>query len=214
MRMQQEMPGQPVPKRPLTMRAGLKTPVMDSLALLRLPIVGIWTLLIFAAIAGIVGDAGFTLLTTGKVNLAGTAIVFAWLLARLALILTILLLFLAITICSLLAYRRKQQMLQQATRDQQRRHEKSLGDIVTGVTDMSKGILDVAAGFRQSLDELKTQSTTNSVASSPQSGNQGTSSSNFVWNVPYPQNPLFTGREDVLKQLYDNLFAHKTTALT
>jgi len=34
-----------------------------------------------------------------------------------------------------------------------------------------------------------------------------------IWNVPYQRNLLFTGREDVLKKLYDALRAGKTAAL-
>jgi tetratricopeptide (TPR) repeat protein len=34
-----------------------------------------------------------------------------------------------------------------------------------------------------------------------------------IWNVPYQRNRLFTGREDVLKRLYDALRAGKTAAL-
>ena len=34
-----------------------------------------------------------------------------------------------------------------------------------------------------------------------------------IWNIPYQRNPLFTGREDVLKRLYDALRAGKTAAL-
>ncbi|GHO98729.1 tetratricopeptide repeat protein [Reticulibacter mediterranei] len=34
-----------------------------------------------------------------------------------------------------------------------------------------------------------------------------------VWNVPYHQSPFFTGRESLLKQIYDNLTSGKTTAL-
>src|SRR5712691_1176436 len=35
-----------------------------------------------------------------------------------------------------------------------------------------------------------------------------------VWTVPYRQNPFFTGRESVLKQLHDNLTTTKAAALT
>jgi len=35
-----------------------------------------------------------------------------------------------------------------------------------------------------------------------------------IWNVPYPRNPYFTGREDILKRLYDALKADKTVAIT
>src|SRR6266487_3449040 len=35
-----------------------------------------------------------------------------------------------------------------------------------------------------------------------------------IWNVPYPQNPLFTGREEVLTQLAITLHAGQATALS
>ena len=34
-----------------------------------------------------------------------------------------------------------------------------------------------------------------------------------IWNIPYQRNPLFTGREDVLKSLSQTLKAGKTAAL-
>ena len=34
-----------------------------------------------------------------------------------------------------------------------------------------------------------------------------------IWNIPYQRNPLFTGREDVLKKLSEALNAGKTAAL-
>src|SRR5438874_2619019 len=40
------------------------------------------------------------------------------------------------------------------------------------------------------------------------------SSSFPLKTIPYTRNPLFTGREDVLKHLYTTLRAGKTTALT
>jgi hypothetical protein len=35
-----------------------------------------------------------------------------------------------------------------------------------------------------------------------------------AWNVPYVRNPFFTGREELLKQLHDNLAQNKAAALT
>ncbi len=35
-----------------------------------------------------------------------------------------------------------------------------------------------------------------------------------IWNIPYPRNPYFTGREDILKKLYDVLRISKTAAIT
>src|SRR5207245_443512 len=34
------------------------------------------------------------------------------------------------------------------------------------------------------------------------------------WNIPFARNPLFTGRENVLKRLYDTLRASKTAAVS
>src|SRR6266566_3030647 len=36
----------------------------------------------------------------------------------------------------------------------------------------------------------------------------------LIWNVPYPRNPFFTGREDLLKQLDEYFMQAKTAALT
>ena len=35
-----------------------------------------------------------------------------------------------------------------------------------------------------------------------------------IWNIPYPRNPYFTGREDILKKLYDALRTSKAAAIT
>ncbi len=35
-----------------------------------------------------------------------------------------------------------------------------------------------------------------------------------AWNVPYPRNPYFTGREDLLARLREYLYSDKTTALS
>src|SRR5260221_8800096 len=35
-----------------------------------------------------------------------------------------------------------------------------------------------------------------------------------AWNVPYQPNPFFTGREELIKQLHDNLMNRKAVALT
>jgi tetratricopeptide (TPR) repeat protein len=43
---------------------------------------------------------------------------------------------------------------------------------------------------------------------------QETSQSASAWNVPYLRNPFFTGREELLKQLHDNLTQNKAAALT
>ena len=36
----------------------------------------------------------------------------------------------------------------------------------------------------------------------------------FLWNIPYQRNEFFTGREDVLTHLHEELQARNTAALT
>lgn len=36
----------------------------------------------------------------------------------------------------------------------------------------------------------------------------------FLWNVPYPRNPYFTGREEILNNLHNKLRSNKATALS
>lgn len=38
--------------------------------------------------------------------------------------------------------------------------------------------------------------------------------SHSIWNVPYPRNPFFTGREDILRQLHDLLRSNTAVAMT
>jgi len=49
---------------------------------------------------------------------------------------------------------------------------------------------------------------------SPQDKAASSTQPERVWNVPYRRNPFFTGREDQLKQLREQLTTGKTTALT
>src|ERR1700676_2952137 len=35
-----------------------------------------------------------------------------------------------------------------------------------------------------------------------------------IWTIPYPRNPFFTAREDMLDPLHTNLLAKKATVLT
>src|SRR5260370_18668994 len=44
--------------------------------------------------------------------------------------------------------------------------------------------------------------------------NMTTEPDTSIWNVPYPHNPFFIGRDTLLTQLYDILHNEKATALT
>src|SRR5450755_1268315 len=62
---------------------------------------------------------------------------------------------------------------------------------------------DVTAGIRRVIEELPPLSVNLSPAGLPP-----------IWNIPYPQNPLFTGREQLLTQLVSTLHASQPTALS
>src|SRR5450755_735015 len=62
---------------------------------------------------------------------------------------------------------------------------------------------EVATGIRQVIEELPPLSVKTPSAALPP-----------VWNVPYPQNVLFTGREQLLMQLTTTLHAGQPTALS
>ncbi len=54
---------------------------------------------------------------------------------------------------------------------------------------------------------------TRSLASSP-SSRETSSPSSRIWYVPFPRNPLFTGREDLLHQLHQKLTSNTTSDVT
>jgi tetratricopeptide (TPR) repeat protein len=77
----------------------------------------------------------------------------------------------------------------------------SEGKAVTSWANHDEAFVDIAEGIQRVVEEL---SGTTSVGVAQLS----------IRNVPYARNPLFTGREDVLKRLHTALKAGKTTALT
>ena len=62
-----------------------------------------------------------------------------------------------------------------------------------------EGFVDVIQGIRDAINDL-------SIKIIPTNQER-------LWNIPYARNPLFTGRKNVLKRLYDALRASKTAAL-
>jgi hypothetical protein len=62
-----------------------------------------------------------------------------------------------------------------------------------------EGFVDVIQGIRDAIDDL-------TIKSIPVNQER-------LWNIPYARNPLFTGRENVLKRLYDALRVSKTAAI-
>src|SRR5947199_141348 len=61
----------------------------------------------------------------------------------------------------------------------------------------------IASGIRRALEDLSLLT-----ASAPRAALPA------IWNIPYPRNPFFLGRESALEQLRHHLYAGQTTALS
>jgi tetratricopeptide (TPR) repeat protein len=79
------------------------------------------------------------------------------------------------------------------------------GKAITTWQNRDKAMLNVANGIRKVIVDL-TSSAAGKHSPKP-------SSAQPLWNVPYPRNPLFTGREQILERLAERLNAGETTAL-
>ncbi len=74
---------------------------------------------------------------------------------------------------------------------------------VTIWRNIDEAFLDVADGIRKTIESIK------SLPAQPHSLPLPP-----VWNIPYPRNPFFTGREDLLVSLESSLKASRAAALT
>ncbi len=151
----------------------------------------IWTLVIVSALAGALGNIIYTLATTGTVTFANLHSLTSWLSTNLVWVIIVFVAVLALTVFAYVAYRHEMlasQKLQQA---------------------QNKEFVSAVVGMRTTLEELKVNPSVSPVATQ-----QETSQPASAWNVPYLRNPIFTGREELLKQLHDNLTQNKTAALT
>ncbi len=154
--------------------------------------------MIVSALAGALGNIIYTFATTGTVTFGNLHNFTSWISANLVWIIIVFLAVLALTICAYLAHRHQTQEIQK----QQQAHADAL-------VDAARGVADIGVGVRTALEELKTNPPVNPVPSQPE-----TTQSTSTWNVPYLRNPFFTGREELLKQLHDNLTQNKSAALT
>jgi tetratricopeptide (TPR) repeat protein len=158
----------------------------------------IWTLVIVSALAGALGNIIYTFATTGTVTFTNLHSLTSWFTTNLVWIIIVFLVVLALTVCAYVAHRHQVLAMQ---KQQQAQNEQ----LVSAV----KGVADIGVGMRATLEELKAKPPASSVASQ-----QETTQSAPAWNVPYLRNPFFTGREELLKQLHDNLTQNKAAALT
>ncbi len=163
-------------------------------------LVAIWIFLIIGVAVGVVGNIIFTYVTTGTINFTDprTLSITSWLTAHLLLAIIFVLLALALTVSAYWAYNHEKLEAQQ----KKQAHEDAL-------VVVAKGVADIGAGIRAALEERKASPTVE-----PLPSQQETPQSPSTWNVPYLRNPFFTGREELLKQLRDNLTQNKSAALT
>ncbi len=74
---------------------------------------------------------------------------------------------------------------------------------ITTWKNEDEAFADVVAGVRRAIEDLSLLP-----ASAPRVALPN------IWNIPYPRNPFFTGREDLLLQLHNQLASGQTTALS
>ena len=77
------------------------------------------------------------------------------------------------------------------------------GKAITSWKNRDEALTDVAAGLRKAIEEAPTRQ-------------HSLSHTNFppIWNVPYPRNMLFTGREELLAQLATSLHTGEPTLVS
>jgi tetratricopeptide (TPR) repeat protein len=73
---------------------------------------------------------------------------------------------------------------------------------ITTWSNQDEAFVDVVAGIRRAIEDLPLLSASASRAALP-----------ALWNIPYPRNFFFIGREDLLSRLYTQLQAGQATAL-
>jgi tetratricopeptide (TPR) repeat protein len=151
----------------------------------------IWTLVIVSALAGTLGNLIYTFATTGTITFTGLGPFRSWFSAHLAWIILVFLAVLALTICAYLAHRYQTRELQKQQQAQIQKQQQVQNEQLI-----------------RTVKELKVNPIVNPVTPQTEASQPAK-----AWNIPYLRNPFFTGREDLLKQLHDNLTQNKATAL-
>jgi tetratricopeptide (TPR) repeat protein len=74
---------------------------------------------------------------------------------------------------------------------------------ITTWHNQDEAFVDVVAGIRRAIEDLSLLPASVSRAKLP-----------AIWNIPYPRNPFFTGRDELLSQLHNQLRVGQTIALS
>jgi hypothetical protein len=72
---------------------------------------------------------------------------------------------------------------------------------------------NIVQGIRASINDMTNGGNTANPSIALDTTSQEKAPLKRIWNIPYQRNPLFTGREDVLKELSEALKAGKTAAI-
>ena len=74
---------------------------------------------------------------------------------------------------------------------------------ITTWPNQDEAFVDVAAGIRRTIEDLSLLAASASRAKLP-----------TIWNIPYPRNPFFTGRDELISQLHTQLRTGQATTLS
>ncbi len=74
---------------------------------------------------------------------------------------------------------------------------------ITTWTNQDAAFVDVAAGIRRAIEDLSQLPASTARAALP-----------TIWNIPYPRNSFFLGRDELLERLHTQLQSGQTTALS
>ena len=176
----------------------MKASVIAGLALLWRLLVWIWSILIIGIIVGVLGNALYTYITTGKLDITDprTLSFFQWARIQLLLLTLILLGVLVLTLCAWRANRYQKKVAQESLHAQKEaRYNVSFEALSQGNVIGEHNTVTIYGQIPPDLHHPQ-----NPVLP--------------CWNVPFSRNPFFTGREELLKLLHEDLTSKKAAVLT
>jgi tetratricopeptide (TPR) repeat protein len=87
---------------------------------------------------------------------------------------------------------------------------------VTSWPDRDEALLNVAQGIRKAVQDLRARRAAmlSSAPTTTASHTGPLAPTSMLWNVPFPRNPFFTGRETILTDLHRTLTSNQRAAIT
>ena len=89
------------------------------------------------------------------------------------------------------------------------------GKPISSWLNRDEAFLDVEEGIRRAIEEQRKKSSTarSKMTNNKSEGQKKATKSSQVWSIPFPRNPFFTDRENILDSLHNILTANNTAAL-